>query len=149
VDPLHVQLSEPHQHCVRQPSSAIIFRLTPPHSQARLDDDFEATLNLGNTDYSTAVALLTVGYMVSQLPSNMLITRVRPALYLPSCALLWSAVSAATAGVKSPGELFAVQVVLGIIEAPLFPGVSVHRPSRLVWSNVLKGRLPHVMLVHS
>jgi hypothetical protein len=42
--------------------------------------------------------------MVSQLPSNMLITRVRPALY--------------------PGELFAVQVVLGIIEAPLFPGVS-------------------------
>jgi MFS family permease len=98
------------------------FSADPPHSQARLDDDFEATLNLGNTDYSTAVALLTVGYMVSQLPSNMLITRVRPALYLPSCALLWSAVSAATAGVKSPGELFAVQVVLGIIEAPLFPG---------------------------
>jgi MFS family permease len=125
------------------------FSADPPHSQARLDDDFEATLNLGNTDYSTAVALLTVGYMVSQLPSNMLITRVRPALYLPSCALLWSAVSAATAGVKSPGELFAVQVVLGIIEAPLFPGVSVHHPSGLIWSNVLKGRLPHVMLVHS
>jgi len=31
--------------------------------QARLDEDFEATLNLGNTDYSTAVALLTVGYV--------------------------------------------------------------------------------------
>ena len=30
-------------------------------SQARLDDDFEETLQLGNTDYSTAVALLTVG----------------------------------------------------------------------------------------
>ena len=29
--------------------------------QARLDDDFEETLQLGNTDYSTAVALLTVG----------------------------------------------------------------------------------------
>lgn len=91
-------------------------------AQARLDEDFEATLQLGNTDYSTAVALLTVGYMLAQLPSNMLITRVRPALYLPTCAILWSGVSAATAGVKSPGELFAVQFILGIIEAPLFPG---------------------------
>ncbi|CAO2651199.1 Nn.00g094960.m01.CDS01 [Neocucurbitaria sp. VM-36] len=91
-------------------------------AQARLDDDFEATLNLGNTDYATAVALLTVGYMLAQLPSNMLITRVRPALYLPTCAILWSGVSAATAGIKNPGELFAVQFILGIIEAPLFPG---------------------------
>ncbi|KAK1967812.1 MFS general substrate transporter [Colletotrichum sublineola] len=91
-------------------------------AQARLDDDFEATLQLGNTDYSTAVALLTVGYMLAQLPSNMLITRVRPGLYLPTCAILWSGVSAATAAVTSPGQLFAVQFVLGIIEAPLFPG---------------------------
>ncbi|KAL6710771.1 hypothetical protein ACN47E_007828 [Coniothyrium glycines] len=91
-------------------------------AQARLDDDFEETLQLGETDYSTAVALLTVGYMLAQLPSNMLITRVRPALYLPLCAILWSGVSAATAGVTSPGQLFAVQFVLGIIEAPLFPG---------------------------
>ncbi|KAH8730610.1 MFS transporter [Phaeosphaeriaceae sp. PMI808] len=61
--------------------------------------------------------------MLAQLPSNMLITRVRPAPYLPTCALLWSGVSAATAAVTSANELFAVQFVLGIIEAPLFPGV--------------------------
>ncbi|KAH7398819.1 major facilitator superfamily domain-containing protein [Phaeosphaeria sp. MPI-PUGE-AT-0046c] len=91
-------------------------------AQARLDEDFERTLNLGNTDYSTAVALLTIGYMLAQLPSNMLITRVRPAVYLPLCAFLWSGVSAATAAVTSAGQLFAVQFVLGIIEAPLFPG---------------------------
>ncbi|GKT62384.1 LOW QUALITY PROTEIN: major facilitator superfamily transporter [Colletotrichum tofieldiae] len=99
-------------------------------AQARLDEDFEATLQLGNTDYSTAVALLTVGYMLAQLPSNMLITRVRPGLYLPTCAILWSGVSAATAAVTSPGQLFAVQFVLGIIEAPLFPGPSSHILSR-------------------
>jgi hypothetical protein len=64
--------------------------------------------------------------MLAQLPSNMLITRVRPAVYLPVCALLWSGVSAATAAVTSAGQLFAVQFVLGIIEAPLFPGVSLN-----------------------
>jgi hypothetical protein len=68
--------------------------------------------------------------MLAQLPSNMLITRVRPQLYLPICAILWSGVSAATAGVSSAGELFAVQFVLGIIEAPLFPGVGISLQDR-------------------
>jgi fucose permease len=63
--------------------------------------------------------------MLAQLPSKMLITRVRPAIYLPLCALLWSGVSAATAAISSAGKLFVVQFVLGIIEAPLFPGVSL------------------------
>ncbi|KAF2008505.1 MFS general substrate transporter [Aaosphaeria arxii CBS 175.79] len=91
-------------------------------AQARLDEHFEETLNLGNTDYSTAVAVLTIGYMLAQLPSNMLITRVRPALYLPIVAIFWSGISAATVAVKSPGQLFAVQFILGVFEAPFFPG---------------------------
>lgn len=62
--------------------------------------------------------------MLAQLPSNMLITRVRPSVYLPAAAMVWSGVSAATAGCKSAGELWAVQIILGICEAPLFPGVS-------------------------
>lgn len=65
----------------------------------------------------------TIGQKTHTLLPRM-ITRVRPQIYLPTCAILWSGVSAATAGVKSPGELFAVQFVLGIMEAPLFPGVS-------------------------
>lgn len=31
----------------------------------------------GGEDYNTAVSLLTVGYMIMQLPSNMLLTRKR------------------------------------------------------------------------
>lgn len=52
----------------------------------------------------------------------MLITRVRPSIYLPCAAFLWSAISAATAGCTTPQHLFAVQFILGIFEAPLFPG---------------------------
>ena len=65
--------------------------------------------------------------MLAQLPSNMLITRVRPSIYLPVAAFLWSGISAATAAVSNPGQLFAVQFILGVFEAPLFPGVSVTR----------------------
>lgn len=62
--------------------------------------------------------------MLAQLPSNMILTRVRPSIYLPCCVLVWSCVSAATAGVSSFGGLIAVRFFLGIVEAPFFPGVS-------------------------
>lgn len=46
----------------------------------------------------------------------------RCAVYLPCCAFLWSGVSAATAATNNFGSLIAVRFILGIVEAPLFPG---------------------------
>ena len=93
-------------------------------AQARLNT-IDEDLGLTGDDYNTAVAVLTVGYMLAQLPSNMLLTRVRPGIYLPVTAIVWSAVSAATAGTTSPQTLFVVRFFLGFLEAPLFPGVSL------------------------
>jgi hypothetical protein len=70
----------------------------------------------------TAVAVLTVGYMLAQLPSNMLITRVSPSVYLPTAAFLWSGISAATFACTNAAGLWGLQFILGIVEAPLFPG---------------------------
>ncbi|KAI6369721.1 hypothetical protein MCOR31_004976 [Pyricularia oryzae] len=89
-------------------------------AQARLNS-FDQDLDLRGDDYNNAVAVLTVGYMLFQLPSNMLLTRVRPGLYLPLTAIVWSAVSAATAGVRNSQELIVVRFFLGCLEAPLFP----------------------------
>lgn len=61
--------------------------------------------------------------MVMQIPSNMILTRVRPSLYLPLWALVWSTVSACTSTVHTFGQLIAVRCLLGITEAPFFPGV--------------------------
>jgi MFS family permease len=61
--------------------------------------------------------------MVMQIPSNMILTRVRPSLYLPIWACVWSIVSACTSSVQNFGQLIAVRCLLGIAEAPFFPGV--------------------------
>jgi len=90
-------------------------------AQARLNS-FNQDLNLGEGDYQTAVAVLTVGYMLAQLPSNMLITRVSPSVYLPIAAFLWSGISAATFACTNAPGLWGLQFILGIVEAPLFPG---------------------------
>jgi hypothetical protein len=61
--------------------------------------------------------------MVMQIPSNMLLTRLRPSLYLPFWVLVWSIVSASTGAVQNYYQLVAVRILLGISEAPFFPGV--------------------------
>lgn len=61
--------------------------------------------------------------MVMQIPSNMVLTRVRPSIYLPIWTLIWSGVAAATAAVNNFSQLVAVRLLLGVAEAPFFPGV--------------------------
>ncbi|KAJ0144319.1 Uncharacterized protein HZ326_12934 [Fusarium oxysporum f. sp. albedinis] len=91
-------------------------------SQAKLDS-LEKDLVLSGNDYSTALAILNVGYMLMQIPSNMILTRVRPSIYIPVWVCLWSAVSAATAACNSFTHLIIIRFFLGICEAPFFPGV--------------------------
>ena len=61
--------------------------------------------------------------MIMQLPSNMILTRVRPSLYLPLWVCTWSCISAATAGAQNNSHLVVIRFFLGIAEAPFFPGV--------------------------
>jgi hypothetical protein len=61
-----------------------------------------------------------------QIPSNMILTKVRPSLYMPFWVCVWSCISAATAGTTSFGGLVAVRFCLGIAEAPFFPGITPH-----------------------
>ena len=57
-----------------------------------------------------------------QLPSNMLLTRVRPSLYLSLWVCVWSVLSACTAAARKFDHLIAIRFLLGIAEAPFFPG---------------------------
>ena len=57
-----------------------------------------------------------------QLPSNLILTRVRPSIYLGTCMAVWGVVSASQAAVKSFGGLLACRIMLGVTEAPFFPG---------------------------
>ncbi|KAH8729122.1 major facilitator superfamily domain-containing protein [Phaeosphaeriaceae sp. PMI808] len=93
-------------------------------AQARLSS-LDEDLGLENYQFGTAVSILSVGYVLGQIPSNMIIGKVRPSLYLCCMALVWSGVSAATCGVKNYSGLIAVRFFLGLVEAPLFPGVRI------------------------
>ncbi|KAI2623258.1 MFS transporter [Hypoxylon sp. NC1633] len=92
-------------------------------AQARLNH-FESDLNMEGNEFNTAVSILFVGYVLMQVPSNMLITRIKPGVYMAGCMFLWAVVSACTAAVRSYGGLVASRFFLGIAEAPFYPGAT-------------------------
>jgi hypothetical protein len=63
---------------------------------ARLNG-LEGDLGLGEGEYQTCISILFVGYILMQLPSNMMLTRVRPSVWMSSFMALWAVVSALTA----------------------------------------------------
>lgn len=78
------------------------------------------------TQFNTTVSILFVGYVLMQIPSNMLITRIRPSLYMSSWMLVWATVSACTALVKSYSGLVMCRFLLGVTEAPVRLTFLVH-----------------------
>ncbi|KAH7124176.1 MFS transporter [Dendryphion nanum] len=82
----------------------------------------EKDLNLKGTEYQTCVSILFVGYIIGQIPSNMILTRVRPSLYLSFWMAVWAIVSALTALAKDYHGLLLTRFFLGITEAPYYPG---------------------------
>lgn len=41
------------------------------------------------TDYNLATSILFVGYLLMQLPSNLLLTRIRPSRFLGAAMAIW------------------------------------------------------------
>lgn len=75
-----------------------------------------------STQFNTAISILFVGYLTMQLPSNLLLSRLRPSIYLGSVMVIWGTVCACTAAVQNYAGLLVVRVLLGVTEAPFFPG---------------------------
>lgn len=90
-------------------------------AQAR-QGTLEKDLGMGGTDFNLATSIFFVGYLLMQLPSNLLITRVRPSVYLSLATLLWGTVSACNAAARGFRSLVVVRFFLGFVEAPFFPG---------------------------
>ncbi|KAL4976440.1 major facilitator superfamily domain-containing protein [Aspergillus desertorum] len=79
-------------------------------------------LDLSSSQYQTCVSILFVGYILGQVPSNMLITRLRPSLYMSGAMAAWAVVSALTAIAKDFTGLLLVRFFLGLTETPYYPG---------------------------
>lgn len=82
----------------------------------------EKDLGLVGDQFNICISVMYAGYLALQVPSNLVLTRVKPSVYLPTCMALWGMVSACTAAVHNFTGLVMCRFFLGILEAPFFPG---------------------------
>lgn len=82
----------------------------------------EEDIGLAGTQYNTIISIFFVGYILTQIPTNMILDKVRPSLFLPAVMCAWGAVSTCTAAVHNYEGMIATRFILGFVEAPFFPG---------------------------
>lgn len=82
----------------------------------------EADLGLSNHDYAIALAVFYVFYVVADVPSNLVLKKATPRVWLPLLALLWGISVMCVGFVRNYGEFIAVRCLLGLFEGGLYPG---------------------------
>ncbi|KAG4435372.1 hypothetical protein IFR05_009158 [Cadophora sp. M221] len=88
--------------------------------------DLEKDLGMSGIDYNIALAIFFPTYVIAEVPSNMMIKRLGPSVWLTFIMVAWAAVVIGMGFVTNFGGLLAARAILGLAEGGLFPGVSYY-----------------------
>lgn len=80
-------------------------------------------LDLDSNRYSIVLIVFFIGYVLFEVPSNMILTRTRPSRYLATIMLLWGGVTVGMAFAPSFEALIGFRIVMGTLESGFAPGV--------------------------
>lgn len=80
-------------------------------------------LGLNPSVYGFVAGIFFVGYVLFEVPSNILLNRIGARRTIVRIMVCWGVVSIATMFVKTPFQLGVARFLLGVFEAGLFPGV--------------------------
>jgi MFS family permease len=64
-----------------------------------------------------------VGYVIFEPPSNMILVRTRPSIYLPVIMIIWGALTCVMAVVHDFSHLVILRVFVGVVESGFAPGI--------------------------
>ncbi|KZT18170.1 MFS transporter [Neolentinus lepideus HHB14362 ss-1] len=82
----------------------------------------QTDLHLTSLQYNTALVIFFVPYVLAEIPSNILLKRLSPNVWLSLCMGLFGLTSLCQGLVKSYGGLLTARFFLGLFEAGMFPG---------------------------
>ncbi|EAU32566.1 conserved hypothetical protein [Aspergillus terreus NIH2624] len=86
----------------------------------------EEDLGLVGDQYQIAVSILFVTYCLFEVPSNLVIKKLKPSRYIATITVLWGIIATLTGITQKYADLIAVRLLLGIMEAGLFPGLMTY-----------------------
>jgi MFS transporter, ACS family, phthalate transporter len=100
---------------------------------------FRQDLGISAAAYGFGVGIFFVGYILFEIPSNLLMQRSGARRTIMRIMVLWGLVSISTLFVTSATQFYVVRALLGVAEAGFFPGVVFYLT--LWFPSALRGRI--------
>ncbi|MGO4452985.1 MFS transporter [Arthrobacter sp. RAF14] len=85
--------------------------------------DMNADLGLTATMYGIGVSVFYITYLIFEVPSNLLMTKVGPRIWIARIMISWGLVSSLVGLVQAPWQLYTLRLLLGAAEAGFAPGI--------------------------
>lgn len=84
--------------------------------------------DIGLTPYMFGIGagIFFVGYLLFEIPSNMMLHRFGPRIWIARIMLTWGIVSCAMAFVQGPTSFYIMRFLLGVAEAGFAPGILLY-----------------------
>ncbi|KAF8218216.1 major facilitator superfamily domain-containing protein [Mycena galopus ATCC 62051] len=80
-------------------------------------------LDMYGNELVYATSYWTAGYVIGQVPSNLLLTRISPQYVIPTLELFWGLATLGTYSVKNVQALYALRFFVGLFESGFYPGM--------------------------
>jgi ACS family tartrate transporter-like MFS transporter len=88
--------------------------------------ELQRDLEMSKEEFNWGFGLFYFGYLVFEVPSNLLLQRTGARRWIARIMISWGLVSCATMAVTSASSFYLVRILLGIAEAGFFPGVILY-----------------------
>lgn len=83
-------------------------------------------LNFDPAVFGFGAGIFFIGYFIFEIPSNLIMTRVGPRIWIARILVTWGIISSAMMFVAGPRSFYALRFLLGVAEAGFFPGMILY-----------------------
>lgn len=81
---------------------------------------------LSEEAYALGASLFYIGYLLFEVPSNLILLRVGPRVWMARIVVTWGLISSAMMFATGPVSFCVLRVLLGFAEAGFFPGIILY-----------------------
>ena len=111
-----------------------------------------ADLGLTASMYGLGVGMFYISYIIFEIPSNVIMTRIGARIWIARIMITWGIVSAGMSLVHTPTQLYVMRFLLGMAEAGFTPGIfpagSLKVIELALCHSFIWGRFWHQLLVY-
>ncbi|KAI9729148.1 MAG: hypothetical protein M1834_007055 [Cirrosporium novae-zelandiae] len=80
-------------------------------------------LGLNHNELNWFTTYYNIGYILGQIPSNLLLTKLSPRWYLPGAEFVWSFLVLFVYKAKNATDIYVLRFFIGLVEATCWPGL--------------------------